>query len=242
MRETDEIEIDLKELLLALKKKILIILLVTVIFAGIAGAVTGFLITPIYSSTSTLYVLSQSTSITSLADIQVGTSLTQDYIVLVNTRPVINKVIENLGLDYTYEQMLGKITVTNESDTRMLKLKVADPDPQLAQKMVNELATVTVRRIANKMSMDEPSIIEEGYLATSPDSPSLMKNTALGALLGLMLSAGLVAVAFIMNDTVRSSEDIERYFGITVLAAVPKEKGMMKHAKYHQEPSEGRSK
>ena len=61
MRETDEIEIDLKELLLALKKRILAILLVTVIFAGIAGAVTGFLITPIYSSTSTLYVLSQST-------------------------------------------------------------------------------------------------------------------------------------------------------------------------------------
>lgn len=231
MRETDEIEIDLKELLLALKKKILIIMLVTVIFAGIAGAVTGFLITPIYSSASTLYVLSQSTSITSLADIQVGTSLTQDYIVLVNTRPVVNKVIENLSLDYTYEEMLGKITVTNESDTRMLKLKVEDPDPELAQQMVNELAAVTVQRIAEKMAMDEPSIIEEGYLAVNPDSPSLMKNTALGALLGLMLSAGIVVVTFIMNDSVRTSEDVERHFGITVLAAVPKEKGIMKHAK-----------
>ncbi|MGL6199640.1 MAG: YveK family protein [Lachnospiraceae bacterium] len=236
MKETDEIEIDLKELLQALKKRILIILLVTVIFAGIGGVVTEFLITPIYSSTSTLYVLSQSTSITSLADIQVGASLTKDYIAFVNTRPVINEVIENLDLDYTYEQMLDKITVSNETDTRMLKLKVEDPDPELAQKMVNAMATVVVQRIAEKMMLEEPSIIEEGYMATSPDSPDLKKNTALGALLGLLLSAGIVVIAFIMNDTVRSVEDIEQYFGITVLAAVPKDKRMAKQARKHQGP------
>ena len=221
---TEEIEIDLKELFLILKKKILIILLVAVIFAGIAGVVTEFIITPIYSSTSTLYVLPQITSDTSLADIQVGNSLTQDYIVLVNTRTVISKVIDNLGLDYTYDEMLGKITVTNESDTRMLKLKVEDSDPQLAQKMVNELSTVTVQRIAEKMAMEEPSVIEEGYLSTKPDSPSLMSNIAFGTLFGLILSVGIVVVAFIMNDTVRSSEDIEHYFGIPVLASVPNKK------------------
>jgi len=238
MKETDDIEIDIKELLLTLKKKFLIILLATVIFSGMAGAATELLITPIYSSESTLYVLPQSTSISSLADIEVGTSLTQDYIVLVNTRLVMNQVIENLNLDYTYEEMLDKITVTNKPDTRMLELKVEDPNPQLAQQMVNELAAVTVKQIAEKMAAEEPNIISEGNLAASPDSPSLMRNAALGALLGLLLSVGTVIAVFILNDTVCTSEELEQDFGITVLASVFKDVGMKKQAKYYQEPME----
>ena len=101
----NEIEIDLKSLLLELLASWKIIFLAGVIAGGLAYAYSSFLVVPQYESTSELYVLSKSTSITSLADIQMGSSLTNDYIVIVKGRPVLDQVIANLQLNETYKSL-----------------------------------------------------------------------------------------------------------------------------------------
>ena len=107
----NEIEIDLKELFLELVSFWKLILLALVLGAGIAYAASRFLMVPQYESVSELYVLSKSTSITSLADIQAGTSLTNDYMVVVKGRPVLEQVISNLDLNETYESLEGKVKI-----------------------------------------------------------------------------------------------------------------------------------
>ena len=102
----DEVEIDLREILQALKRKILLILMVALIGGCGAGAYTQFMMTPIYSSTSSMLVLSKETTLTSLADLQLGASLTSDYTVLITSTPVLEQVIENLKLDMTIQQIL----------------------------------------------------------------------------------------------------------------------------------------
>ena len=96
--ENDEIEIDLKELFGVLKSKILIILATTVAFIAVSAGITRFLITPMYSSTAQLYVISND-ALSQLSNLTVGTQLTQDYMAIVTTRGVVNKVIDNLDLD-----------------------------------------------------------------------------------------------------------------------------------------------
>ena len=83
----DEVEIDLLEIFYALKKKILLVLMVALVGGCIAAAYTQFLMTPIYSSTSSILVLSKETTLTSLADLQLGASLTSDYTVLITSKP-----------------------------------------------------------------------------------------------------------------------------------------------------------
>ena len=92
----DEMEIDLKELLFAFKKKLWLILLAAILGSGIAGALSALVMKPQYTSSSMLYVLSKETTLTSLADLQIGTQLTNDYRVLVSSRPVLEVVIEEL--------------------------------------------------------------------------------------------------------------------------------------------------
>ena len=101
--ENDEIEIDLKELFGVLKSKILVILLTTVLFIGLFGGVTKFLLTPMYSSTAQLYVVSKD-GLSQLSDLTMGTQLTQDYMEIVKTRTVLDKVIKNLNLDLPYRR------------------------------------------------------------------------------------------------------------------------------------------
>jgi capsular polysaccharide biosynthesis protein len=228
--KNEEIEIDLIDLLYFLKSRLWVIILTGIIFALGFGLVSSFLITPMYTSTTKLYILSKSTSITSLADIQLGTQLTQDYMVLIKSRPVVTKVIENLELDMSYEELANIITISNPTNTRILEIKAEYPNAFIAKQIVDEFAAVSVDQIAKIMDTEAPSIVEEGFVATVPDSPNLKKNIPIGAMLGVLLAAGIFVVLHIMDDTVKTSEEVEKYLGLSTLGLIPMEEKRRKQA------------
>lgn len=219
--DNDEIEIDLKELFFVLLHRAWIILLAAVVCAGTAGVYTKMMITPQYQSKATLYVLGASTSLTSLADIQVGTSLTTDYTVLVQTHPVVDKVIDNLELDLSYGEFREKLEVTNPTDTHFIDITFIDADPVLAKQVVDEMSKVASKQMAAVMKTEEPTVVEEGQIAEFPVSPSTMKNCAIAGLLGLVAAAGIIILLYLMNDTLVTQDDVEKYLGLTTLGTIP---------------------
>lgn len=235
----EETEIDLLELLYQFKKRLWIIVLAVLIAAAGSGLFTHYLIQPLYSSTSKLYILTSSTSITSLADIQIGTSLTVDYIQLVQSRPVVDQVIENLNLNRTYEELLEQMDFSNPSNSRILVITAKDPDPVLAKDIVDEFANVSKERISAIMKTEEPTVVEYGYMEDRPVSPSLKKNTAIGGLLGAVLAMGIIAVMYLVDDTVKTAEDVEKYLGLNTLTSVPLHEGEKKSRKKRIYKSKG---
>ena len=217
----DEMEIDLKELLFALKKKLWLILLAAILGSGIAGAFSALVMKPQYTSSSMLYVLSKETTLTSLADLQIGTQLTNDYRVLVSSRPVLEVVIEELGLDMSYETLTGKLAISNPADTRILTLTVTDGDPVMAKTIVDAITDRVSEYIGDIMEMEAPKVIEYGQVSMNPVSPNIMRNTAVGGMLGIVLVCGIVTILVITNDTVQTEEDVEKYLGLSTLAVIP---------------------
>ncbi len=222
----DEIEIDLLELFHVIKARLWIIILTGVS----AGLISNFLLTPIYTSTTKLYILNKSTSITSLAlqDLQLGAQLTQDYMVLVKSRPVVSQVIENLELNMKYEEMVNIISISNPTNTRILELTAEYPDPYLAKRIVDEFAAVSTNRIAKIMDTSEPTVVEEGFMQTNPSSPNMKKNILIGGLIGVFLAAGIIVVLHLLDDTIKDSDDIEKYLGLNTLGLIPVESGGQK--------------
>ena len=219
--QEETVEIDLLEILYLLGRRIWSILAVGVIVGLVAGLVTHYGIEEKYSSTSKLYILSTSTSITSLADIQVGTSLTKDYIELVQSRPVVEEVIRNLNLNRTYEEVLKQMTFSKPNDTRILVMTAEDPDPVLAKDIVDEFAKVARTNISTIMKTEEPSVVELGYIKNKPVSPNLLKNVIIGVLLGIFVMSAIVVVLYMVDDSVKSSDDIEKYLGLNTLTSIP---------------------
>lgn len=190
----------------------------------VAGAYTQFFMTPVYSSMSSILVLSKETTLTSLADLQLGASLTSDYTVLIKSTPVLEQVIENLNLDTTVEELKNQISINNPTDTRILEITVQDTDATMAKKVVDEIANVSSDYIGDKMEVVPPKVIEVGKIATVRTSPSVKKNIMLGFLLGFVACAGIIVVYAVMDDTIKTEEDIEKYLGVSVLAKVPDRK------------------
>jgi capsular polysaccharide biosynthesis protein len=219
--ENGELVIDLRDIFYLLRKNALIILLAALIVGGIAALVSATLLDAKYESTSKIYILTQSTSITSFADIQLGTSLTTDYLELIKSRPVVERVIKNLKLDTTYEDMLDELVVANPPDTRILNITVTDTSPYMAKIIANDFATVARKQISEIMKTEEPTVVEEAVVAEDPSSPNMLMNTLIGFLLGALICTFVVILRDILDDTIKSPEDVETYLELNTLASVP---------------------
>ena len=231
-QETNEIdEIDLVELFFELLAHWKMIAASTILTGTIAALVSLFLMTPLYESTSALYVLSKSTSITSLADVQLGTNLANDYVVVSTGRPVLEQVIKNLDLNLTYEQLKSMIQVNNPSNSRILEITVTDSNPKTAKLIADETAEVISAFIAEKMDQDPPTIIQRGYSDGNPVSPHKTKNTMLGALAGMIIACGIVILSFLLNDTIVTEDDITKKLGLNVLGVIPYEEEEKAHGR-----------
>ena len=210
MQKDDEMEIDLGEIFHLLMNKLWIIVLCFIIGATLAFGGTKLLITPKYSASSMIYILTKTTSVTSLADIQMGTQLTADFEILATSRPVLGEVIEKLNLDYTYEELKSMIQTDNQTDTRILRFTVLDANAKEAKKIANELADVTAERVAYVMSSDKPKVVEEAVVPKYPSSPNTKKNTAMGGLAFAFVAATVIVLRYLMNDTIQTEEDIKK--------------------------------
>ena len=221
--EHDEMEIDLRELYYVLRKKIVAIILTGLIFAGAAGVYSYFIAEPVYQSTARLYITTQSTSVTSLADIQVGTVLTYDYVELIQSRTLVEEVIVNLGLEEkaSYGSIKSRLTVVNPEDTRILNISIEGPDPKENKALANEFAKVARHKISEVMKTDEPSLWETAVSKGAPIKPQKTKNIALGLIIGIFLASLIVIISHLMDDAIKTNEDAERHLDLMVLGTIP---------------------
>lgn len=223
-----EDEIDLLELWYLFLRKLKFIIMWGVIGCVIAGGFTHFFIAPTYKATSKLYVVSASSdSVINLSDLQLGSSLAKDYQELVLGRPMLESVIENLKLsDMTVDQLKNMITVVNPSNTRLLNIMVESTDPVQARDIANEMAELSVKWLPAVMETNAPNIAEEAITPQKKASPSLTKNTLIGGMALAALYFGVCVVQFLMDDSIKSADDMEKYFGIVPLTTVPEDKSI----------------
>lgn len=238
--QDDEVTIDLMELFSALWAKKTIIILSAVFMALVAFVGTKMFVTPKYTSVTKLFVMAKNDDTSASAtytDLQTGSMLTKDYMELVKSRPVLEKTISKLKLDVTPEELAGMITTETPTDTRIMSISVTDDDPKEAKQIADTLRKAVSVQITEIMSADSVNTVEEGNLPTSPSSPNVKKNMMLGALLGLVISMGFIVLISILDDTVKTPDDVEKYLGLNVLTAIPIQEGSSapKRAKQQRE-------
>ena len=222
----DEITIDLKEIAYVLMEKLHYIVMFLLVGAVVFNMYSYFLIKPTYTSTSRLYVVSATKdSVVNFSDLSVGTNLTKDYVELLLSYPVLDKVSEKIEKDYDYkissESLQKMISLENPEDTRILNINVTTTDPKVSKTIANALADEAVEYIPDTMGTFKPNIAQVAREAKIKTGPSSLKYTAIGALLGTLLCMAWFIFKYLSDDTIKTKEDIEKYFGMTPLAVLP---------------------
>lgn len=216
--------IDLMELFHVLLRRWYLILICGFLGAAATFGYTKIRIVPQYEASSMIYILEASD-----INLSLSKQLTVDFATLAKSRPVVEKVIDELELNATYEQLVSTITIANPSDTSILKISVRNPDPELACEISNAMSDATAERVASVMMTDKPSKVEDAVVPQYPISPNVKKNVMMGGMFGIVVMAGILVVMYLLDDRIKSEEDIERYLGLTTLASIPISRGEKKH-------------
>lgn len=217
-----EQELELIELWQIFSKRWKMIILVTLLAALICAAVSLFLIKPQYVASSTLMVMKPvEAELILYQDIQVSRQLADTYQVVVHSRRVLDKVTRSLNLPYTHEQMQEKVKVSSVQDTEIITIDVTDTDPYLAARMSNLIAQTFMQEITEIMNIDNVSLIDEAAVPDNPVSPRVGLNIAVAMVLGFMVAVGLALLQHYLDQTLKTTEEVENLLGLTVLGTIP---------------------
>lgn len=232
MRETsgDEMEIDLRELLIVLMGKLHILILSFILGALLLylGSIT--LILQKFQSSTSIYVLNkQDNNVVTYSDLQSGAQLTKDYAELVKSRSVTEKVINQLKLNSIYEDMknldhaglAGMISVDNTTDTRIIRITVTDTDPARAQDIANAVREAASLHISQVMDIEAVNVVDYAQMPMKAVRPNILLNTFIGASAGTIVAALIIILLHLSDDRIKGPDDVEKYLGVSVLGTIP---------------------
>lgn len=216
------LEVNIAELLAVLLSKWWIILLSGIVAAALIFVGTKMFVDPVYESVTKIFVLSQEDGnyLTS-TDMQLSSYLTKDYAELIKSRTVAEAVIERLELDLTPESLTGTMYVQTKADTRVVAIIVKNRDPELAQQLANEIREVSAKQIVDVMGVQAVNVVDEANLPTTPSSPNMRNTAIIGFAWGALIAIVLILFKHLMDDSVKTPDDVEAYLGLTVLASIP---------------------
>lgn len=227
-----EIEFDLFQVVNILWQKALIIILAATIFGAASFAGTFFFISPKYKATTSMYVNNSSFSfgatsfsITS-SELSASNTLVSTYIYILESRTTLEEVISEAGLSYTYEDLEKMIDARAVSDTAAFDVTVESENPVEAELVANTIAKILPDRIAEIVDGSSVRIVDYAIIPAHRSSPSYIKNTLIGALIGGILCSAVVLAVFVTSEKrnvdIRSVDDLkDMYPDIPVLALIP---------------------
>lgn len=219
-------EISLTELFLILRKRIQIIILITIISIVTSAIVSFFILDPQYQTFTTLMVgkpkdYQSYNDRLDYNEVLLNQKLVSTYGELVKTRAVADEVIRNLNLDISYETFKDKVNVNLVKDTEIIRLEVIDEDPELAVEIANETAEVFMKKVRNIMRVENIQVIDEAQIPDKPVKPKPMLNMAIAGVLGLMIGVFITFLLEFLDNTIKTPDDVKRHLELPVLGTIP---------------------
>ena len=221
-------ELDLKELLDLFMSKILQIILIVIIAAGIGIIYTMGFVTPKYSSsTSLVLTASEKSSETaqtdsiSTTDITINSKLVSTYSELVKSKKVLRQVISNLNIDVSEDELRKNVSVNAVENTELIRITVTNENAVYSAKIANEIAKVFSEMIPEIYNINNIYILDEAEVEDIPSNINHAKDVIIFAFIGLVIAVGYVLIANMLDTTIKSPEDIEKGFNLPVLVSIP---------------------
>lgn len=219
----EEQVISLAEILDALKRKWLLIAVITVLCTGIAAGVSIFVIEPVYETSTKLFIGKEENSVEGYNnnDIMMYQRLLKTYSETIKTKDLVSRAVNRTAYDLTSAEILEKLNVTTVADTQILQVSYKSKNPNEAKAVLEEIAAEFITTSKELVPNGNVTVIETIYAPENPVSPNIKMNIAIGFLLGLMVSVGIVFLLEYMDNTYKNKEQLENDLDIPVLGMIP---------------------
>ena len=216
-------EIDLKELFEFIKKKIGLLITITVVIC-LLGCVYGlFIQKPMYKSYTTIILGGNETTASQTitqSDITLNKNLVDTYAEIVKSRRVLEQVIAELDLEETYEELSNKISVSAVNNTEIIKITVADSNPIEAKNVANVTANFFSKEVVKLYNMNNVNVLDEANEANEPYNINISKQVIIYFFIGIIIALSILFIIFYFDRTIKSVEQVEQKIKLPILGGV----------------------
>ncbi len=217
-------ELDFSVIFFAFIRRWFVIIPVALVLGLAVGGVIKYTSVPRYTSETSLIIINkhQENEINNI-DLTLSATLSKDYVSIVKSRTVLERVVSDLDLDMTAKALSNTLSATIVQDTRMIKINVTNTVPKEAKRIADGVAKEAKERINEVMGVDdiEVSIVDEASMPTSPNGTGAVRKALLAALIGLIVTWGIYTIVYLTNDTIKTPTDIKKYLDCSVLGVIP---------------------
>ncbi|MCO1603678.1 YveK family protein [Desulfosporosinus nitroreducens] len=223
-----EEEIELRQYWDVLRKRWMIVVALPLIAALTSGVISFFVIKPVYQASTTLIVGKKASepgqdAAKNLENsvLQANQQLAKTYAMIAQSRTVEQNVIKDLNLSLTVEGLDSMISINPVKTTEILEIQVTNTNSELAASIANTMAQEFTKAVIEIKKVDSVSIVDTAVIPDKPIKPNKILNVLIAFVVGLMASGGLVFLLEYLDNTVKTSSDVEKLLGIPVLGIIP---------------------
>ncbi len=215
--------IDLLEVLNIVRRHLLALVLCAALGAALGFGASRFLMTPQYRASALMIVNTRSDVTANVTSDQISSAqkLVSTYSIIVKSDTVLQKVIDDLGLNITYSKLRERVSVDAVDDTQVMQISLDGADPAWARQVVDEITKVAPDIIVDKVEAGSVKVISQATVTSKPVSPNISRNTAIAGLVGLVLCLAVVFLRELLDNKIKSEDDIKKYLDLTVVGVIP---------------------
>lgn len=226
-------ELDFREFLTILWRKKIEVISIVICFI-IFGLIYSYkLEVPEYKSSTTLilgrinssnYDIStekQDLNQITQSEISINANLISTYSELIKSKSLMNKVKENLNINIDENDFKKDILVSRISETELMEITVTNEDAELAANIANEIAKVFSSKIEEIYNISNVYIIDKAIPAEAPFNVNHMTDIIISVMLGIIFSIGYAILLYLLDNTIKTENDIEKNIGLKTLITIP---------------------
>lgn len=219
--------VDLSHIVKVVWRNVWVVAVVSILVAAMGFSLAAFLIAPTYSSSIMLYVNNSSFNVGDLgfsissSELTAAQSLAKTYTVLLKNRTTLERVIDETGVDYTWEDVYDMIESAPVNETEVMQVTVTCEDPYEAELLANGIAVVLPQRIAEVIEGASMEVVDSAIVDTEKVAPSITMYTVVGFIVGMLLAVAVLIVSALMDNTVHDEDYVIQTYNYPILAKVP---------------------
>lgn len=225
MNQKNNLDINFAALFDNILRRFWLVVLCAVIAAGAAYGYVRFFVDPVYSSTATLYI-GNDTGEFGYTEANLYKTLAKDFEYIIKKPTVTEEVVNRLGLNMSASQLRDCMSVSNIAETRILEIVVSTSDPDLSKSIADTICSVASERFVSILNVNYVSTVDMGSLAKAPSNINYLRSMVLAAMAGALVCVFVIIVRTLMDDKIKSPDDVEYYLGLSVLGTTPFSKNL----------------
>ena len=230
--QTQNTEIDIVGILRALWTKAWLVAIAIIVGGAIGFIYSKGFIAPTYDSTVSIYVINNANDqAITYTDTQLSLQVVRDYKELITCREVLQRTIDKGSLTCTPAQLKKMISMSNKESTRIIDITIRNTDPDEAFHIAMTLCDVSSDYIQGIIGLEAVKQLGDASRPKTQSGPSVSRYTIVGALIAALIVIIILVIIFLLDNTIKSSEDVERYLGWPTLASIPMRKEKTKSSK-----------